>query len=300
VTTADKEGEMAKAASNGIEIEYESFGDRSATPILLVMGLGGQMTAWDTEFCQDLAQRGYFVVRFDNRDVGLSTYFDELGLPDLLAVLGGDFSSAPYRLSDMAADAAGLLAALDIPAAHVVGVSMGGMIAQQLTMDYPDRVLSLCSIMSTTGDTTVGQPSQEALAVLLNPSPPDRGAFIDNEVVVWRTIGSPGFPFDEDRIRARAGAAFDRAYHPEGPARQLAAIVSSPDRTAALGKVVVPTLVIHGDGDILVNPSGGLATHAAVPGSELLMVKGMGHELPVPLWPEILEAVEKNISRSLP
>jgi len=289
---------MTTVAANGIEIEYETIGDRGDTPLLLVHGLGGQLIDWDDEFVQQLAGRGFFVIRFDNRDMGFSTWFDERGVPDLMALLGGDHSVASYLLADMASDAAGLLDELGIAAAHVVGVSMGGMIAQQLVIDHPSQVLSLCSIMSTTGDQTVGQPSPEASEVLLTPPPASRDDYIDHEVVVWRVIGSPGFAFDEDRVRARAGADFDRAFHPSGVARQLAAILASPDRTSGLSKISVPAQVIHGSGDVLVNPSGGLATHAAIPGSDLLVIDGMGHDLPADVWSEVLDSIEKNARRA--
>ncbi len=285
---------MTRTAANGIQIEYETVGDRGATPLLLVMGLGGQLIAWDTELCEQLAERGFYVIRYDNRDVGLSTDFEDSPAPDLVALLGGDGSTAPYLLADMANDAVGLLDALGLAAAHVVGVSMGGMIVQQLAIDHPDRVLSLCSIMSTTGDRSVGQPSAEATAVLLQPPPADRAGFLDHEVATWRVISSPGFPFDEQRIRDRAGAAYDRRFLPSGVGRQLAAILASPDRTAGLGRVTVPSLVIHGDGDVLIDPSGGRATAAAIPGAGLLVVPGMGHDLPPVLWDTLVDAIVKN------
>ena len=288
---------MPRTPANGIEIEYETFGDPGDPPLLLVMGLGGQLIAWDTEICEQFAERGFYVIRYDNRDVGLSSDFEHAPTPDLMALIGGDGATASYRVSDMAADAAGLLDALGIPAAHVVGVSMGGMIIQQLVIDHPDRVLTLCSIMSTTGDPTVGQPSQAALDVLLHVPPSDRPGYLDHEVTTWRVISSPGFPFDEERIRSRAGAAYDRRFLPSGVGRQLAAIIASPDRTAGLGAVRVPSLVIHGDGDVLVDPSGGRATAAAIPGAELLMIPGMGHDLPPQLWDTVVDAIVKHTGR---
>ena len=262
--------------------------------MLLVMGLGGQLIAWDTELCRRFAERGFFVIRYDNRDVGLSTDFEASAAPDFTALLGGDPSSAPYRLADMADDVVGLLDALGVDAAHLVGLSMGGMIVQQLVIDHPGRVHSLCSIMSTTGDPTVGQPSDEALAVLLGTPPADRAGFIDHEVATWRVISSPGYPFDEQRIRDRAGAAYDRRFLPAGTGRQLAAILASPDRTEGLGRVLVPSLVIHGDGDVLIDPSGGRATAAAIPGAQLLVMPGMGHDLLPVVWDTIVDAVVKN------
>ena len=270
---------MPATTANGITLEYETFGDPAAPPVLLIMGFGCQLTLWDETFCADLARNGYFVIRYDNRDVGLSTWLDDDGEPDLLALLGGA-AAAPYSIGDMAADAAGLLDALGIDAAHVIGASMGGMIAQALAISHPEKVLTLTSIMSTTGDPTVGQPDPDALAALVPAPPTSREEAVDQGVAMWRTIGSPGFPFDEAMIRARAGAAYDRAFHPAGNARQLAAIATQPDRTAALGAVTAPTLVIHGEADPLVDPSGGRATAAAVPGARLHLVPGMGHDLP--------------------
>jgi pimeloyl-ACP methyl ester carboxylesterase len=287
---------MPRANCNGIEIEYDTFGDEAAAPLLLVMGLGAQLVAWDDEFCVLLAAQGFRVIRFDNRDVGLSTKLDG-PLPDIMACLGGDASSANYTLDDMADDAIGLLDALGIRATHVVGASMGGMIAQTLAIRHPDRVLSLCSIMSTTGDRGVGQPTPEAMQILLRPVAQTREEALEMGVEATRAIGSPGFPFDEARARDRAGRAYDRCYHPMGVARQLAAIMASGDRTEALGGVTVPTVVIHGDGDPLVTPSGGEATAKAVPGAELVVIEGMGHDLPPEIWPRALEAIVDNASK---
>jgi pimeloyl-ACP methyl ester carboxylesterase len=287
---------MPRAAANGIEIEYAVVGDEDGTPLLLVMGLGAQLVAWDDEFCGLLAGRGFRVVRYDNRDVGLSTKV-EGPLPDIMGALGGDPSSANYTLVDMADDAVGLLDALGIGAAHVVGASMGGMIAQTLAIRHPDRVLSLCSIMSTTGDRSVGQPTPEAMQELLRPIAQTRDQYLEMAVNAGRVIGSPGFPFDEARARDRAGRAFDRCYHPIGVARQLAAIMASGDRTSDLAGVSVPTVVIHGDGDPLVTPSGGAATASAVPGAELVVIEGMGHDLPVEAWPQVVEAIVANASK---
>jgi pimeloyl-ACP methyl ester carboxylesterase len=282
---------MASITANDLTIEYETAGDPADPTLLLIMGLGGQLIAWDDEFVAALVDRGFHVVRFDNRDVGRSTWFDEAGTPDLMALLVGGSTDPAYLLPDMAGDAAGLLAALGIDSAHVLGVSMGGMIAQSLAIGHPDRVRTLTSIMSTTGDPTVGQPSPEALAALLVPAAVDREAAIEMSVKTWRVIGSPGFPFHEDRIRAAAGAAYDRALHPEGVARQMVAIVASPDRTPDLRNLDVPTLVIHGDSDALVNPSGGKATAEAVPGATLWMIPGMGHSLPLELFEQMAARV---------
>jgi pimeloyl-ACP methyl ester carboxylesterase len=282
---------MTAATANGISIEYATTGDPGHPPLLLIMGLGAQLTAWDDEFVEELARRGFYVIRFDNRDVGRSTWFDEAGAPDVAAIAAGATAQPAYLLADMADDAAGLLDALGIPSAHVLGVSMGGMIVQSFAVQYPERARSLVSIMSTTGDPSVGQPHPEAISALLSAPPADREGAIEQSVVMWRVIGSPGFPFHEDRVRANAAAAYDRAFHPEGTARQLVAIVSSPDRTPGLAKVEVPTLVVHGESDPLVDPSGGSATAAAIPGAELWTIPGMGHDLPPELFEQIADRV---------
>jgi pimeloyl-ACP methyl ester carboxylesterase len=286
---------MASVTANGIKIEYESAGDPSSPPLLLIMGLGGQLVAWDDPFVEELVKRGFYVIRHDNRDVGLSTWFDEAGVPDMAQVMvaaaSGGTPDSPYLLRDMAADAAGLLDALGIASAHVLGVSMGGMIAQQFAIDYPSKLRSLVSIMSTTGERSVGNPHPEAMAALMAPPPTTRDEAIEASVKSWSVLGSPGFEFDEKRIRERAAVAFDRAFHPEGIARQLAAIIASGDRTTALGSVKAPTLVIHGEADPLVDPSGGKATAAAVPGASLWLIPGMGHDLPPELFSDIADRV---------
>jgi len=283
---------MASIAANGIKIEYEASGNPSDPTLLLVMGLGAQLIAWDDEFVRELVSRGFYVIRFDNRDQGLSTHFDEAGVPDVAAALMTGAPPEPaYLLSDMADDAAGLLDALGIGKAHVCGVSMGGMIAQSLVIRNPEKVQTLVSIMSTTGDPSVGAPHQEALAVLMQPAYTEREAVIRSAVTAWAVIGSPGFRRDDDRVRTAAAAAYDRAFHPEGTARQLVAIISSPDRTAALGSVACPTLVIHGEADPLVDPSGGRATAGAIPGAELWTIPGMGHNLPPELFVPVADRI---------
>ena len=289
---------IATATVGDIELAYETFGERGSTPLLLVSGLGSQMISYPDELCAGLAAQGLFVIRFDNRDVGQSTHLHAAGLPRLGDVRRGDRSSVHYELADMAADAAGLIEALGLDSVHLVGVSMGGMIAQRVAITYPDRVRSLTSIMSTTGDRSVGGASEAAQAVLYAPPATDREGAIARQLETSRVIGSPGFPFDEEMIRARAGLAYDRGHDPAGVARQMAAIVTSPDRTADLGKVVAPTLVIHGSDDALVNVSGGRATAAAVPGAELVVIEGMGHDLPRALWPELTERITAHIKRA--
>jgi pimeloyl-ACP methyl ester carboxylesterase len=293
---------MPRASSNGIEIEYEVFGPSDAPPLLLVMGLGSQMIFWDEEFCEGLAARGHRVIRFDNRDVGRSTKLEAAGVPNVLAAMAavgsGARVAAPYTLDDMADDAAGLLDALEVDAAHVVGASMGGMIAQTLAIRHPKRVRTLTSIMSTTGRPGLPGPTPAALGVLLAPPVAGREPNVERGVATWRVIGSPGFPFDEPRIRERAGRAFDRGFHPEGVARQLAAILASGSRRERLAGVRAPTLVIHGQADPLVPVACGVDTADAVPGAELLLVEGMGHDLPRGAWPTILDAIGKLTARA--
>ena len=282
-----------RARANGIELAYESFGDPGDETMLLIMGLGTQMIGWDADFCRLLAAHSYHVVRFDNRDCGHSQLIDDgplLQLADLATVP----IPAPYSLSEMAADAAGLLDALGIEQAHVVGASMGGMIAQLLAVERPERLRSLCSMISTTGDPGVGAPSPEGIAVLTGPRPADRAGTIEFAVDAMRVIGSPGYPPDEERVRALAGESFDRGMSSAGLIRQLAAILTATDRTEALAGVHAPTLVIHGREDKLVGFSGGEATARAVPGSRLLAIDGMGHDLPEPLWDEFVEAIVTN------
>jgi pimeloyl-ACP methyl ester carboxylesterase len=288
---------MATARANGIDIDYDTFGDPADPVMLLIMGLGGQLIVWDDELCRQLAGHGFRVVRFDNRDVGLSTKLDDAPQPDMMAVLQGDRSSITYGLEDMAADAVGLLDALGIERAHIVGASMGGMIAQLLAIDHPDRVLSLASIMSNTGDPSVGMPTPEAIELLMKPPPTGREEVITREVETDRLLGSPGFPFDEARTRRRAAASFDRSFYPPGVARHVGAVVGAADRTARLTKLDVPTVVIHGTADPLVTPTGGEATAKAIPGAELIMIEGMGHELPPGVWPRVVDAVAANASR---
>ena len=287
---------MPNVPANGINIEFDTFGDPSSPPVLLIMGLGAQMTLWDSNFCQAIANNGHYVIRFDNRDVGLSTWFDDAGTVELGDVMAGTVT-APYTLSDMAADAAGLLDALEISSAHIVGASMGGMIAQTFALNHPDKTLTLTSIMSTTGNSAVGGASPEALGALLGPAPTTREEAIERGVSASKVIGSPGFHFDEAGIREFSAASYDRAFHPEGMARQVAAIVSQPDRTEALASVKVPTLVIHGADDPLVGVSGGQATADAVANSQLKVIAGMGHDLPTELHGEIVEALTHHFRR---
>ncbi|MFI5316015.1 MAG: alpha/beta fold hydrolase [Myxococcota bacterium] len=293
---------MANAQANAIRIEYETFGARSDEPILLVMGLGGQLLLWDEEFCQRLADRGHWVVRYDNRDVGLSTHFDAHGVPNLPQIMvdaqTGKAPAVAYTLDDMADDAVGLCDALALPRVHVVGASMGGMIAQTIAYRHPARVSSLVTIMSSTGSPTLPQAKPELMARLAGPAPVGRDATIEAGVETWRMISGSGYSFDEAAIRERAGVMYDRANHPEGQARQLAAIIAHGDRSPRLAAVRAPTLVIHGMDDPLVSVEGGKHTAASIPGAELLLIPGMGHDLPKPLFGKLVEAISTHVKKS--
>lgn len=290
---------MPSAQVNGVELEYESFGDPSATPLLLVMGLAYQMIEWDDAVCQALADRGFWVTRFDNRDVGLSSKLDGLGTPDLLGILMGT-AAPPYTLDDMAADSTALLDALGIRAAHVVGVSMGGMIAQLIAINHPDRVLSLTSIMSTVGGPAVVQADAAVNEALLTPPGPTREERVTHSLELRRLINGPGLPFDEERARRKAERAVDRSFHPDGALRQVAAIVAAPDRAPALKALSIPALVIHGDQDPLVPPDNGRQTAAALPHARFIMIPAMGHNLPERVWPTVIDAIVVVTGKATP
>ena len=267
---------MPRASANGIEIAYETFGHApDAAPLLLIGGLGTQLVSWDEEFCQLLADRGYLVIRYDNRDAGLSTWPDE-----------------QYTLDDMASDAAGLLDALRIPAAHLVGASMGGFIAQLVALDHPEHVLSLTSMISGPSGKDQVQPTPEASALLFAPVPPTREERIELGLHAKRTLLGPADPFDEAYERAKVVRAIDRAYHPAGFARQLQAIVAAPSRLERLRSLRIPALVIHGDADILIPVENGRKVAAAIPGARLLEIPGMGHDVPRRVWAEVVDAID--------
>ena len=290
---------MPRAHGNGVELEYETVGDPAGRPLLLVQGLGAQLITIEDGLCQELASRGFLVIRYDNRDAGLSTWFDDARPVNLAAIWGGDHSSLAYTLEDMADDAAAVLDAAGVPAAHVAGISLGGMIAQLLATRHPARVRSLASIMSTTGDRAVGRPTGEAASVLVSSMPGDRDGFIERTVANAKAVGSgTAFPFDAEAVRQGAARSFDRAYHPKGTGRQFAAILAAGDRTAALGQVRVPTLVLHGEEDQVIGVSGGEATAGAIPGARLLRVPGLGHELPPGFWPTLADALVENADRA--
>jgi pimeloyl-ACP methyl ester carboxylesterase len=291
-------GDEQMAPANGIKLCYQGMGDPDGEPLLLVMGLATQMIAWDEEFCGMLAERGFRVVRFDNRDIGRSTKVRAAGVPNVLEMAVGRRGTAPYLLRDMAADTFGLMDHLGFDSAHLVGASMGGMIVQQCAIEEPRRVRSLTSIMSTTGSRRVGHPSYRTFGLLLSKPPREREAMIERVVKTFRLIGSPGYPFEEERVREIAGLSYDRGHSEAGVARQLHAITASGDRTPKLRELDVPALVIHGKNDKLVNPSGGRATAKAIPGARLKLVEGMGHDLPRALWPEFVDQIAANAARA--
>jgi pimeloyl-ACP methyl ester carboxylesterase len=286
------------APVSGIEIAYQEAGDPDAPPLMLVMGLGTQMLGWDEELCGLLAERGFRVVRFDNRDIGHSTMLEAAGVPSRLDLFVGRRESAAYLLSDMANDTIGLMDHLGIDSAHIVGASMGGMIGQSLAIEHTERVRSLVSIMSTTGSRRVGTPTLEAFGALLAKAPKGRDAYIERIVKTFKVIGSPAYPMDEPRFRELAGRLYDRSHNPRGVLRQMHAISASGDRTAALRKLKLPATVIHGTRDSLVRPSGGRATARAIPGARLRIVEGMGHDLPRALWPTFVGEIADTASRA--
>lgn len=295
---------MSLAEVNGIQLKYETFGDKSNPAFLLIMGLGTQMIYWDAAYCQQLADRGFYVIRYDNRDVGLSTKLGEHGVPNvpqmmMEAIMGQPISvSVPYTLDHMADDAVGLLDYLGIDQAHLCGISMGGMIAQTVAFRYPERVLSLTSIMSSTGARGLPNATPEAMATLSMSSPSNREGYVENALKVWKIIAGSGFPFEEDRVRALAGEAFDRCFYPEGFHRHLAAILAHGDRTERLKQIKAPTLVIHGTEDPLVPFGHGEATAKAIAHAEFMPIEGMGHIQPMPTWAQIHDALER-LARSV-
>lgn len=291
--------ELRAPVGNDVELCYQTFGDPDDEPLLLVMGLSAPMTWWDPALCEALARAGFFVVRYDNRDVGCSTKIPARVRRDqLLRAFATRRARAPYSMSDLGRDAVALLDHLGIEAAHVVGVSMGGMIAQTVTIEHPSRVLSLTSIMSTTGRRTVGWQDPKLLPVLIAPRKPGREPYVETSAAMWRMIGSPGYPTDLDALRTRAGETFDRGFSASGVMRQMLAILTQPDRTPRLRNVRVPALVIHGMADKMVHVSGGRSTAAAIPGAELLLIDGMGHDLPVELHGEFVEAIRRTADRA--
>ncbi|MDQ8728606.1 alpha/beta hydrolase [Bradyrhizobium sp. LHD-71] len=287
--------QLAKA--NGIEICYDTFGLPDAEPLLLIMGLSAQMVLWDDEFCQQLASRGFRVIRFDNRDIGHSTKMSGGGgkritVTEFLKLrFFGILPWAPYTLRDMADDTVGLMDALGIRTAHVVGASMGGAIAQEVAIHHPERVSSLTSIMSTTGNLRLPQPKREAMALLMSPPPRTKDQYIATFARNWKILRAGRFPLDEAKDRERAERCYARGLNPAGVARQFRAILASGARNKALASVRAPSLVIHGAADPLVRPEAGVDTARSIPGAKLLMIEGMGHAMPIPLWPQIIDAI---------
>src|ERR1700744_5768641 len=286
------------AHANGIDLCYEIFGDADAEPMVLIMGLGAQMIHWDDDFCRQLAGCGFRVIRFDNRDIGKSsklaggkrlTPVEMLKLRFLKIPV-----AAPYKLSDMAQDAIGLMDALKIKSAHLVGASMGGMIAQEIAITFPERVRSLTSIMSTTGNPKVPPPTREASAMLMAPPTTTKEEYLARFAQTWKILRVGSFPEDEALDRSRAERTYERGLNPAGVARQLRAILASASRKERLHSVKAPTLVIHGTVDPLVRPEGGKDTAASIPGAKLLMIDGMGHALPIPMWPQIMGAIDQH------
>ena len=286
------------ARANGIDICYDIFGDAGAEPMLLIMGLGGQMVLWDDEFCRQLAARGFRVIRFDNRDIGKSSHLSGGKRLTPIELLKLRFLkipvAAPYKLRDMAEDVTGLMDALHIKSAHLVGASMGGMIAQEIAISFPARLRSLTSIMSTTGNPRIPPPTREATAVLMAPPPTTREEYFARFAQTWKVLRVGSFPEDEALDRSRAERNFERGLNPAGVGRQFRAILASGSRKERLHTVKAPTLVIHGTVDPLVHPMGGKDTAASIPGAKLLMIEGMGHALPIPMWPQVIDAIDKH------
>jgi pimeloyl-ACP methyl ester carboxylesterase len=286
-------------ASNGVTLCCDTFGDASQHALVLIMGLGAQMIVWDDDFCAALAARNLHVVRFDNRDIGKSMHLNTAGVPNTMALMAkaalGLKLNVPYTLLDMARDTAGLMDALGIKRAHVAGASMGGGIAQEMAIHMPDRLLTLTSIMSSTGDPGLPPPTAEAMSLLFAPAPKDRAAYLIQHAKTLRTLRGPHFGEDVVPDAERAARNFERGLNPSGTARQFAAILASGNRTPALTRVKTPTLVIHGDADPLIRVAGGRATAAAITGSKLEILPGMGHTLPRPLWPRIIDAMASHL-----
>jgi pimeloyl-ACP methyl ester carboxylesterase len=283
-------GERLCEVGGGITLCYETYGSPANPPLLLIQGLGMQMIGWPEEFCEQLVARGFFVVRFDNRDAGRSTHVPGRP-PTLRQLVLRRVKPVHYRLTDMARDAAGLIRALELGPVHVVGISMGGMIAQTLAAQHPELVRSLTSIMSNTGNRWKGQPALGVMRFLVRQAPADRDGYIAHMARVFAAIGSTGLPQDTEFVRERAARSYDRDHDRAGSGRQLGAVIASGDRTDELRRITASTLVIHGTADRLVRPSGGIATTSAIRGARLMLIEGMGHDLPRAAWPELLDAI---------
>ena len=286
---------MPRARNGAVELEYDTFGKKGDTPLLLVMGLGAQMIAWREGFCEALAARGHYVIRYDNRDVGLSTKFDDHPVPSMLELVAqmaaGQKPTVPYTLEDMAGDGMAVLDAAGVSTAHICGASMGGMIVQAMAIHHRNRIRTMTSIMSSTGNPTLPRAKPEAMAALTAPPANNRDEAMDRAVSTGKAIGSPGFPADPAEVRAFAAQSYDRMFSPMGVARQMAAVTANGNRRPALENVSLPTLVIHGRDDPLVPVEGGIDTYEAIRGSDLLVIGGMGHDLPKALWGRIADAI---------
>lgn len=287
---------------NGIEICFDTFGNKDDQPILLIMGLASQMIIWDERFCSALASAGYYVVRFDNRDIGLSSKLDDMPVPNILQLMQdiqqGKHPEVPYKLSDMAKDTISLLDHLGIPSAHIVGVSMGGMIAQTLAIEYPDRVKTLTSISSTTGNPRLPQAKTEVSTLLIPPPTTNREEAIEHDVKAFKVLNGTTYPFDEERYRKLFSRVYDRNYYPTGPFRQLAAILGSGSRNDKLRNVKIKTLVIHGDADPLIPVQAGEDTAKEIPNAKLIIIKGMGHSFADAVAPQIISEILNNLKEN--
>jgi len=296
---------MPKAIANNIEIEYDTFGKTEDEPIILINGLGSQMIRWIEGFCEALVKKGFYVIRFDNRDVGLSSKIDSADEQNIMEVINaiqkGKSINLPYTLNDMADDAIGLLDYLKLKKAHICGVSMGGMIAQIIAYRHSSRVLSLVSIMSSTGDSNGPQATPQMMQMLMTPAPKERDANINHSVEIRRILNGSGFAFDGELHKQLAEEAYDRSYYPDGYNRQMLAIISSDSRKTNLKSIKVPTLVIHGSVDPLVPVDAGKDTANSIPDAELIIIEGMGHSFPFPreTWPKLVDAISKNAKKAL-
>lgn len=291
--------ELFAPVHDGVELCYQTFGDPSDEPLLLVMGLGGPMNWWDPTLCELLASKGFFVVRYDNRDTGRSTKVGgRVSRSTIVKAFLGMRVRAPYTMVDLAADAFGLMDHLGWDSAHLAGVSMGGMIVQTMAIREPGRVRSLTSIMSTTGRRTVGWQHPSLFPALLGKRGVGRQAYVESSTQTWKMIGSPGFPVDDEKVRERAGETWDRGFSAQGILRQMLAVLTQPNRTRDLRSVNVPATVVHGLADRMVHVSGGRATSSAIPGSELLLVEGMGHDLPAEMFEEFAQVIRRTADRA--
>lgn len=290
-----------KVETNGIEIVFDALGDPAGEPLILIAGLGGQLLSWDAPFCQQLADLGYWVVRFDNRDVGFSTRFDPAGIPNLLPAIQAWLTGqivpfqAPYTVRDMAGDVVGLMDSLGISSAHVMGASMGGIIAQMIALEHPERLRTLTLLGTTPGNPALPPPTVEAMTALLTPAPAGREAYIEHNLQGYRILHGPHLPFDEARARRRLAEDYERAgSNPAGTIRQMAAIFASIGWHTRLSTISTPTLVIHGDADPLLHVQGAIAIAEAIPASELFIIPGLGHAMPIVIWPQIVEAIAQH------